>query len=791
MGRFCGRRLLKFLTANLAIWATLVSVTAQTEVPTVEPSKWWGGKVDAALERSGDRKSDWTTALLAAADDQRPGWEFLIANMPNKDLAQLPVERLKQTLDLAYQARREVPWGQTLPGEVFLNYVLPYCQLDEPRDPWRRELHDRFMERAKQCHSPGEAALMLNKTIFGELHVKYSTSRKRANQSPRESIDQGVASCTGLSILLADACRAVGVPARLAGIGKWTEQDGNHTWVEVWDDGWHFVGAAEPDPQGLNHAWFQARAARANADSHLNAILAVSYKKTPIHWPLVWDLDDKTVSAVNVTDRYVADAAPDTSADHRLLIDVRDSHSDKRISCVVSATLADDATRRWVGVSMDETQDTNNILEWSVAPSARLQVVARLGLYEVTQTVVVDQPLTRVTLKLRSENQLTDEQQQGVTEFATAWFDRSQTDRSEPVPASLIASHELDVTSLVWSAYCEREREQWRADVEKHVVHLDGTESPYTVKEVGQAGPNGWPLVIAMHGGGNAPKEVNDSQWRHMQIYYRDQAQVAGYKYLALRAPNDTWNGFYYDAIYPLIHQLIRQQVVCGNVDVNRVYLIGYSHGGYGAFAIGPKMPDHFAAIHSSAAAPTDNESVPDTLQNTRFTFMIGAKDVSYGRAERCQKFSDAIEGLRGDRRDIFPVTMLWEPDHGHVGLPDREFIDQLYRSTRNATPKSLRWLMSDSVIRDHFWLMCDQPQKQWKITAECQDNQITIQSTAETPFRLGLNSRLVDLTQPVKICLEEATHQLQLQPSVRTICESIERRSDPYLSYSATWESP
>ena len=42
-----------------------------------------------------------------------------------------------------------------------------------------------------------------------------------------------------------------------------------------------------------------------------------------------------------------------------------------------------------------------------------------------------------------------------------------------------------------------------------------------------------------------------------------------------------------------------------GDVDPNKIFLMGYSHGGYGAFAIGPKMPDQFAAIHSSAAAPT------------------------------------------------------------------------------------------------------------------------------------------------------------------------------------------
>jgi len=70
---------------------------------------------------------------------------------------------------------------------------------------------------------------------------------------------------------------------------------------------------------------------------------------------------------------------------------------------------------------------------------------------------------------------------------------------------------------------------------------------------------------------------------------------------------------------------------------------MGYSHGGYGAFAIGPKEPDLFAAIHASAAAPTDGETTPTTLRNTIFTGMVGGLDTMYGRRWRAQKFRDEI----------------------------------------------------------------------------------------------------------------------------------------------------
>src|SRR5690606_17330671 len=112
---------------------------------------------------------------------------------------------------------------------------------------------EKYLPLVKSVKTPGEAALLLNETLFKDYNVGYNTKRLRTDQSPEETIAQGMATCTGLSIMFVDACRAVGIPARVAGIHSWPGRGGNHTWAEVWDAGrWHFVGAAEPDRQGLN-----------------------------------------------------------------------------------------------------------------------------------------------------------------------------------------------------------------------------------------------------------------------------------------------------------------------------------------------------------------------------------------------------------------------------------------------------------------------------------------------------------------------------------------------------------
>ena len=231
--------------------AALAAPALQQEAP---PQPWWDGQIEAALERAGERRAAWEAEARGVPQEARAGFAYLLAHMPQRDLDALDPAFVTENVALALRARAAVPWGAELPEDVFLDAVLPYANVSEPRDPWRAEFLERFLPLVQDCATPGEAAQKLNGTVFGQLGVRYSTGRKRADQSPKESIEQGKASCTGLSIVLADACRAVCVPARLAGIARWPNKEGNHTWVEVWDGGWHFTGAAEPDRRGLDHA---------------------------------------------------------------------------------------------------------------------------------------------------------------------------------------------------------------------------------------------------------------------------------------------------------------------------------------------------------------------------------------------------------------------------------------------------------------------------------------------------------------------------------------------------------
>ncbi len=327
------------------------------------------------LEKANTNRGELELAIESAPQSHQPAVKFLIKNMPTSDLEKLSADFLLTNVRLAFEAREQAPWK--IPDDVFFNDVLPYANIDEPRDAWREKFAQLCRPMVKDCRTPAEAAQRLNETIFKELGVKYSTARKRANQSPQESIDQGLASCTGLSIILTDACRSVGVPARMAGIPSWKNKRGNHTWVEIWDNDWHFTGAAEPSDQGLNHTWFQSDAALADPTSKEHSIYAVSFQKTQIDFPMVWS-PKTNVSAVNVTKRYVADK--ESSSVDKIAVMFRVWNADKtnRVVAKVTATkvAATDPEANHSGQSRSNTADMNDMLEFQLQRATKYTVQA-------------------------------------------------------------------------------------------------------------------------------------------------------------------------------------------------------------------------------------------------------------------------------------------------------------------------------------------------------------------------------------------------------------------------------
>ena len=168
----------------------------------------WAGEVESALDRAGENRGQIQQALAEVPADQRPGMEWLLAHMPEEDLRTLDATFLLENCQHAYAAWREAPWHEEVSEEMFFEAILPYASINERRDNWRADFRERFAQQVTEATSPSEAAAILNNAMYEQVGVIYSTKRPKADQSPYESIDAGMASCTGLTVP-ADRCLPV------------------------------------------------------------------------------------------------------------------------------------------------------------------------------------------------------------------------------------------------------------------------------------------------------------------------------------------------------------------------------------------------------------------------------------------------------------------------------------------------------------------------------------------------------------------------------------------------------
>ena len=269
--------------------------------------------LDAAIAESG-RADEVLNLLNTTAEESQDEMAYLIVNMYAEDLRSMDLALLSENVEYAQKAREKYEWAKALPEEVYLQDVLPYHVVDEVRDSWRKELYEMFSPAVDTCKTMYDAICAVNANIPQLTGVHYNTKREKTNQSPRESMRQGMASCTGLSILLVDAYRAVGIPARFAGTASWHDNRGNHSWTEVWLDGeWRVTEYYFPSQ--LDHLWFMADASKATPENRTYAIYATRFGKSADDWfPMVWADEDedgpieelpKWVGAENVTQHYI------------------------------------------------------------------------------------------------------------------------------------------------------------------------------------------------------------------------------------------------------------------------------------------------------------------------------------------------------------------------------------------------------------------------------------------------------------------------------------------------------
>lgn len=674
--------------------------------------------------------------------------DFLVEHMPEVDRESLDLELLEENIGYAYKVWKDAPWGASITEERFLNDVLPYASINERRDRWRKDFYERLMPLVAEAGSASEATAILNREIFALFDVKYSTARPKADQSPYESMDAKLASCTGLSVLLVDACRAVGVPARLAGTPLWADGSGNHTWVEIWDGEWRFTGAAEPTGDALDKGWFSDRAAQAVAGDPQRAVFATSWRGTGRHFPMVWKPESVEVPGIDVTARYAQEASVEPGF-ARLRIIVLDK-AGERFAAGVAVMIDGEDVPLLDGMSHDGSYDAND----------HLTAVVPLGV--------------PVAVKLLGKHQLaTFKRSIYEDETRLTW-----AEHAGPGNANFESPAEW-----LWREHAERIRVERAAEMKSKKLVIGDQEMRFDYTVFGDKPEGGRSLYISMHGGGGAPTKVNDQQWENQKRLYEPAEGV----YVAPRAPTDTWNLWHQGHIDALFDRLIENMVVFEDVDPTKVYLMGYSAGGDGVYQLAPRMADRFAAAAMMAGHP--NETKPDGLRNLPFTLHMGGDDAAYDRNKIAAQWKEQLAALQeADPEGYEHWVEIYEGKGHWMDREDAAALPWMAKHSLDRRPKKIVWLQDDVLHPSFYWLHVDKPIARSRVVVERDGNTFRIlEASGLAALTLRMDRHMVDYTQEVSVVQgDKLLFQGKLQPSADVARRTLAERGVP----TAIWDA-
>ena len=314
-------------------------------------------------------------------------------------------------------------------------------------------------------------------------------------------------------------------------------------------------------------------------------------------------------------------------------------------------------------------------------------------------------------------------------------------------------------------------------EMQNKVITYKEFKMPYDYITFGEEPEGGHSLYISLHGGGGAPAQVNDGQWKNQIRLYKPEEGI----YLAPRAATNTWDLWHQEHIDPMFDMLIDRFIAYHGVNPDRVYILGYSAGGDGLYQLAPRMADRWAGAAMMAGHPGDAK--PHNLLNLPYFIQCGGKDAAYKRNELCAEWGKMLDKLAEENPGYYPHKCIIYPEHGHwMNLDCKQALPWMAEYTRDPWPKKLNWYQ-DNVLHTRFaWLANDDPKKDDFITAEVKDQTITLTTENVKKLTLRLNDKLIDLDQEI-IVVDGNGKELfkgKVERSVESITKSLTERLDP-----------
>jgi hypothetical protein len=363
--------------------------------------------------------------------------------------------------------------------------------------------------------------------------------------------------------------------------------------------------------------------------------------------------------------------------------------------------------------------------------------------------------------------------------------DRRPTLHEQPfakVPLSKSAA--AAATKLLWQDHVARIRATRAAEMEARELTAGDLRMPFYYGVFGDKPDTGRSLYISMHGGGGAPKEVNDRQWENQKRLYRPDEGV----YVAPRAPTDAWDLWHQAHIDGLFDRLIENLIVFEDVDPDRVYVMGYSAGGDGVYQLAPRMADRFAAAAMMAGHP--NEISPLGLRNLPFAIHVGELDAAYNRNEVAAEWGRKLDELQRNDPDGYVHLVKLHAGKGHwMDRDDAEALPWMSKYRRNPFPARIVWKQDDVVQSRFYWLAVDPKDlaERAEIVASRDGQRFDVRTADVSRVTIRLNDELASLDEPLTVTSGETVlFEGRIERTIATLSKTVNERGDPRSVFSA-----
>lgn len=143
----------------------------------------------------------------------------------------ISAEHLAEHVQYALRARRETPWGPSIPAADFLDHVLPLRGTNEPLQRWRPMLFESLRPELADLPTMEAAVRFINTLTAGIFRYEGATTWEDLGVLTDFAVHEG--RCEDMVNFEIAFERAVGIPGEHVYTPAWARSDGNHAWIGV------------------------------------------------------------------------------------------------------------------------------------------------------------------------------------------------------------------------------------------------------------------------------------------------------------------------------------------------------------------------------------------------------------------------------------------------------------------------------------------------------------------------------------------------------------------------------